>query len=311
MNSGKTNRVIFFGTEEFSATSLQQLIDSGFNVAAVVTKPDNKKGRGHKLIPPTVKTIALNHGIAVWQPNKLADITEDIKSLQPVTGVLVSFGKIIPQAIIDLFTPGIINVHPSKLPKYRGPSPIESAILNGDTKTGVSIMQLTAGMDAGPVYYTEPYVLDGSETQPKLYKTLAEIGAKTLVDILPKIINGSLLPTPQNDSEASYCKMIDKSSGIIDWSKSAKQIEREIRAYKAWPGSKSSIGKIDAIITEATVLQSAQELPLGQIDIKKEESTKTMVIGTASGALRVDTIKPIGKKEMPIRAFLDGYGDKL
>lgn len=311
MNSGKTNRIIFFGTEEFSAASLQQLIDSNFNVVAVVTKPDSKKGRGHKLIPPSVKVIALRHDIPVWQPNKLTDITENIKSLQPVTGVLVSFGKIIPQATINLFTPGIINVHPSELPKYRGPSPIESTILNGDPKTGVSIMQLTADMDAGPVYHIEPYTLSGDETQPELYKTLAEIGAKTLINTLPKIINGSLLPTPQDDSRASYCKMIDKTSGIIDWNKSAEQIEREIRAYRTWPGSKSTIGKVDVIITDATVVKSDQILSPGQADIRYKKPTKTIVIGTADGALTINAIKPIGKKEMPVWAFLDGYSDKL
>ena len=140
MSFGPTNRIIFFGTEEFCAISLQALINSGFNVAAVVTKPDSKKGRGQKLVPPTVKLIAQKHNIPVWQPKRLSEITENIRQLQPVSGVLVSFGKIIPSSIIDLFSPGIINVHPSKLPTYRGPSPIESAILNGDGQTGVSLM---------------------------------------------------------------------------------------------------------------------------------------------------------------------------
>ena len=138
---------------KYSLITLEALVEEEFNVVCVITKPDTKRGRGHKLTEPPVKTFAKSHNIPVLQPSKVSEITDYIKQLQPVTGVLVAYGKIIPQSIIDLFTPGIINVHPSLLPKYRGPSPIESAIVNRDTKTGVSIMQLDSKMDARPHIY--------------------------------------------------------------------------------------------------------------------------------------------------------------
>lgn len=300
MSSGPTNRIVFFGTEDFSAISLQALISAGFNVVAVVTKPDTRKGRGQKLVPPTVKKIAEEHSIPVWQPGKLGEIIENIRELQPVTGVLVSFGKIIPKSIIDLFSPGIINVHPSKLPTYRGPSPIESAILNGDGETGVSIMQLLPKMDAGPVYSITPYVLSGTETQSELYERLGDIGAKQLVGILPKIIDGTLQATPQDESDASYCHLIQKSDGVIDWSKPAQQIERQIRAFNGWPGSRTVISGAEVIVTAAHVEGPSQAAT--------NNPSKTVGFECGDGNyLFVDTLKPVGKKEMPIQAFLAGH----
>ncbi len=296
MSSGPTNRIVFFGTEEFSAISLQALIDNGFNVAAVVTKPDSKKGRGQKLVPPTVKLIAQKHSIPVWQPNRLSEVIENIRQLQPVSGVLVSFGKLIPSSIIDLFSPGIINVHPSKLPTYRGPSPIESAILNGDSQTGVSIMQLVAKMDAGPIYSFVQFELNGTETQAELYTSLGQAGASELVNVLPRIIDGTLQATPQDESAASYCQLIQKADGIINWTQPAAKIERQIRALKSWPGSRTTISGTEIIITKAHVSDSAG-------DPKRELSFEC----GDKKYLYVDTLKPVGKKEMPVQAFLAGH----
>ena len=171
--------IVFFGTEDFSLYSLRVLVEAGFNIVAVITKPDSRRGRSNKLIQPAVKQFASQHHIPVWQPNRLKDIINDIKNITPrPTGVLVSYGKIIPQTIIDLFQPGIINVHPSLLPKYRGPSPIESAIANRDKITGVTIMRLEQAMDAGPIYYQEIYSLNFTETQLELYQTLGQLGAQ-------------------------------------------------------------------------------------------------------------------------------------
>jgi methionyl-tRNA formyltransferase len=286
---------------------LRALINAGFSVAAVITKPDSQKGRGHKRIAPTVKKIAIEHNIPVLQPKKLSEITETITRLQPVTGVLVSFGKIIPQSIIDLFTPGIINVHPSKLPLYRGPSPIESAILNGDTETGVSIMQLSAAMDAGPVYTCIDHPLTGQETQSELYEALAEVGANELVRILPQIISGVLQPLPQDENKATYCQLIQKQDGILNLQKSAEQLEREIRAYKGWPGSRTTLGSIDAIVTSAHVEECS-----GSIAQLLGEPQQTLSLQCGDGChLFIDALKPVGKKEMPVQAFLAGYKDKI
>jgi methionyl-tRNA formyltransferase len=304
-----SNKIIFFGTEAFSLAALTGLIEAGYDIAAVVTKPDSKQGRGHRVIAPAVKILAEKHNIPVWQPAKLRDIAQDIKSLQPIAGVLVSYGKIIPQSIIDLFTPGIINVHPSLLPKYRGPSPIESAILNGDTVTGVTIMQLSAAMDAGPLYAAKEHVLQGTETQSELYHALATVGTDLLLETLPKILTDDLQPIDQDDEKASYCQLLSKEDGVIDWSDPATTIERKIRAYKTWPQSRTTLGDIEIIITKAHSVPSVSEKPGTLEVISKEEGI--MAVHADNGYLCIDTIKPIGKKEMPIKAFLAGYGSHL
>lgn len=243
--------ILFFGTDDFSAPTLTALTEAGYRIGAVITKPDSRAGRGHKLTPPVVKQIALKHHIAVWQPERLADIATNITALQPVTGVLVSYGKIIPQEILDLFSPGIINLHPSLLPSYRGPSPIEAAILNGDTKTGVSIMKLSAAMDAGPIYKAFEYDLLGNETAPQLYDRLAHFGASKLVGLIDDIM-GDELPAYEQSDHASYTNLLRKSDGILDpTSLSAEQAERRVRAFLDYPKSRLILSDLTVIVTKA------------------------------------------------------------
>lgn len=257
--------IVFFGTETFSLTALQGLIDAGYKIAAVVTKPDSKKGRGQHLTPPEVKVLAQQFAIPVWQPTQLQDIADDVRALGPVAGVLVSYGKIIPQSIIDLFTPGIVNVHPSLLPVYRGPSPIESAIKNGDTTTGVTIMQLAAKMDAGPIYQAQPYALNGTETQPSLYQSMAKAGTELLLKVLPSIIDGTLQPADQDEAKASYCHLLQKQDAHLNLETlSAAQAERLVRAHLNFPKSKLTINGHDIIITKAHVADQ-QNTPLDVI----------------------------------------------
>ncbi len=250
--------IVFFGTDDFSLTALTALIEADYPVAAVVTKPDSRRGRGHKLTPPVVKVLATQHNIPVWQPDKLKDITNDIRALDTPIGVLSSYGKIIPQATIDLFTPGIINIHPSLLPKYRGPTPIETAIANGDSNTGVSIMQLAAGMDNGPVYTAKEHPLTGTETSLELYHALADVGANLLLETLPHIINGSLLPAPQDEHEATYTKLLTKDDA---WLKpadiSAAEAEQLVRAHLMFPKTKLTLDEHTVIITKAHVSERA------------------------------------------------------
>lgn len=289
-----TDRIIFFGTEAFSADALRALIASNFNVVAVVTKPDQPKGRGHKLTEPLVKTIAREHDIPVWQPTKLADVAEQITSLQPVAGVLVSYGKIIPQSIIDLFTPGIINVHPSLLPRYRGPSPIEAAIIHHDNQTGVTIMQLSAAMDAGPIYAQHIIPLDHTETKPALYATLSHIGNQLLIDTLPDILSGALTPTPQNDADVTYCSLLSKQDGLLDPADlTAVQAEARVRAFLGFPRTRLPLGDQTLIITRAHVSKTA-ETPL------------SVQFSDGNYLIPDELIAPSGKT-MPAEAFLRGH----
>lgn len=287
-------KILFFGTEDFSAASLSALIAAGYTIAAVVTKPDSKKGRGHKLSAPLVKEIALAHDIPVWQPQKLATIADDIKKLQPIAGVLVSYGKIIPQSIIDLFTPGIINVHPSLLPKYRGPSPIESAIVNGDATTGVSIMQLSSAMDAGPVYRQTRINLTGTETGPLLYKKLAQIGADELTSVLPTILAGLLQPTEQDDTQVTYCQLLTKADGELDPTRlTAAEAERRVRAYQTFPKTRLALDDRVVIVTNAHVVDQ-QKTPLD-------------VAFSDGKFLSIDELIAPSGKAMSAEAYLRGY----
>ena len=293
MNMSKT--VVFFGTEDFSLYSLRALVSAGFDIAAVVTKPDTKRGRKGTLTKPAVKLFAEEHGIPVWQPTKLSDIEPSIKALGMPVGVLVSYGKIIPQAIIDLFTPGIINVHPSLLPLYRGPSPIESAILHRDTKTGVSIMKLEKEMDAGPLYFQVPYALDQTETRPELYQTLGELGANILVQKLPKILDGTLTLTPQNDKDATYCKLLTKDDSFIDpLSTTPGNAEAKIRAYLGFPRTRMILFGHNVIVTKAHAVMTAKT----PLDFE-----------FSNGAyLSVDEVIAPSGKTMSGEAFSRGYG---
>ena len=287
--------IVFFGTEDFSLYSLRALVEAGFNIAAVITKPDSRRGRSNKLIQPAVKQFASQHHIPVWQPNRLKDIISDIKNITPrPTGVLVSYGKIIPQTIIDLFQPGIINVHPSLLPKYRGPSPIESAIANRDNLTGVTIMKLEKAMDAGPIYVQKSHKLNCTETQPKLYRMLGQLGAELLIHNLSDIISGILQPTPQDDSHATYCSLLSKNDSRLDPQQlTANQAEAKIRAHLTYPRSRLKVDQYDLIITKARAV-STLETPL---DIKCADGTY----------LAIDELIAPSGKTISTDAFLRGY----
>jgi methionyl-tRNA formyltransferase len=286
--------IVFFGTEDFSLYSLKALVESKFNVVAVITKPDTKRGRGHALTKPRVKIYAEEHDIPVWQPEKLSEISESIKALDHPAGVLVSFGKIIPKSIIDLFRPGIINVHPSLLPEYRGPSPIESAIINRDARTGVTIMQLEKAMDAGPIYTQAPYALDQTETRPELYETLGQLGANILVQKLPAILDGSLPPIPQDHSLATYCNILTKSDGsIVPSSITPGDAEAKVRAYLGFPRTRMQLLGHDVIVTKAHAVMT-QKTPLD--------------VECANGAfLSIDELVAPSGKTMNAEAFLRGY----
>jgi len=291
-----SKRLIFFGTEDFSAASLQALIDAEFDISAVVTKPDFTRGRSKQFVQPVVKKLAAKNDISILQPSKMSEIVEFVQKNGPFAGILVSYGRIIPQSLIELFEPGIINLHPSKLPRYRGPSPIEAAILHGDSETALSIMQLTAKMDAGPVYTQKIVRLTGSETKPELYEQLANDGAALLVQTLPRILDGTLTPEPQNDSEATYCPLLTKEDGVLrPQEKTAPELEREIRAYLGYPKSRTTLfDKYDVIVTKASVASSLNDSP---ITLACKDSTY----------LSIDELVAPSGRTMSASDFLRGY----
>ncbi len=235
-------------------------------------------------------------------------VTGKLSELQPhqsKLAVLAAYGRIIPQRILDEFPLGIINVHPSLLPAYRGPTPIEQAILGGTPKTGVSIMKLTAGMDEGPIYKQKTLHLTSTESKAELTEILQQLGSELIKEVLPDIASGSLAPRQQpHPSRATYSHLLTKEDGIINWNKPAEQIEREIRAYLGWPGSRTTLADRDIIITESHVMLA--DFPNSEPG-KVEVSGTELLVETAKGILCVDRLKPAGKNEMSAAEFIRGY----
>ena len=243
-----------------------------------------------------MKQIGEKFNIPVLQPQKISEITDFVKKFEKPAGVLVSFGRIIPQEIIDLFTPAIVNVHPSLLPKYRGPSPIESAILNGDEKTGVSLMKLSKEMDAGDVYSQEEIELLKTETASDLYKTCGEIGAEMLVRDLPKIISGEIKGQKQDDSQAEYCQLLKKSDALLSQNEqTAEQAEQQIRAFEIFPKSKIKLGEHLIIVKSAKVVSSNPEN--SPLTLKFAEGT----------FLKIERLITPNGKETAAKSFENGY----
>lgn len=290
----KSNQLVFFGTEDYSATVLDNLLSAGITIEAVITKPDLKKGRGQKLQAPAVKTIAENYNVTVYQPENLTQMRDAIAQTSRFGAILVSFGKIIPQDIIDSFELGIINLHPSLLPKYRGPSPIESAIYNGDNLTGVSIMTLNDKMDAGAIYAQAPVEITPATTASQLYQQTAQLGSKLLIQILPQIIAGKLSPEPQDDTQATYCSLLTKAQGWLNPEKSsADQLVNQIRAYNVFPKSRLEIYDQICIITDA----SADIQPTSPLNFECVDGQFLNIH---------QLIAPSGKT-MTATAFINGY----
>lgn len=286
----KSRSLIFFGNERLgtgistSAPTLQSLIKTGYDVQGLVVS--NKSPNSRSKRPLEVQEVAKKYKIPVITDLKLNNFSAQF-------GVLVAYGRIIPQSIIDKFPDGIINIHPSLLPKFRGPTPVESAILSGVPETGVSLMKLVAKMDAGPVFSQQKVTLNGHETKADLAKKLNQIGAELLTKHLPDILSGSLEAKPQNEGQAIYTALIDKSLSKIDLSLPAEILERQVRAYAGWPRSTTKIHDQEVIVTKSRVVQS--------------ENDGKLVLEANPGYLEIEElIAPSGRK-MSGADFLRGY----
>lgn len=232
-------KIIFAGTPEFACQSLRALVESGFTPAAVLTQPDRPAGRGKRLTASSVKSYAQERQIPVWQPATLRDasIVADIGKLDPDVIIVAAYGLILSQAVLDLPGHGCINVHASLLPRWRGAAPIQAAILAGDPHTGISLMQMEAGLDSGPVYAREQIAIGDSQTAGQLHDRLATLGGDTLVRHLPQIVNGELQPAVQDESAVTYAGKIRTDDATLDWSVCAVQLQRMVRAYNPVPGA--------------------------------------------------------------------------
>lgn len=232
-------RIVFMGTPEFAVPSLDMLVNQGYEIAAVVTQPDKPKGRGKKLSSPPVKEYAQKHDLMVLQPEnvKTEEFIETLRNLAPDLMITAAYGKILPKAVLDIPRMGCINVHASLLPKYRGAAPINWAIINGETKTGITIMQTDVGMDTGDILLVRETEIHPDMTAGELHDKLAVLGAEVLKEALEKIKEGTIQRIPQKHEDATYAPMMNKEMGLIDWKKPAQSIHNLIRGTNPWPGA--------------------------------------------------------------------------
>lgn len=296
------NKIIFWGTPEFAMPSLKSVHQLGV-LSLVVTQPDRQAGRGKKMTSSPVKVYAKENNIDILEPEKLdEDFIESLKKYLPATFLVVAYGKIIPQKVLDLSQMPAINIHPSMLPELRGPSPIQTAILRGFSSTGLSLMQLDKKMDHGPILGQIEAKIEPNENYLELSSRLADLGARVLEDKLLDYLEGNLSPLPQDDDKATYCQMINKEDGHIDWHKSAIDIHNQVRAYFPWPSAYGSLGDLNIKIIKTEVVD---------INLEPGEVNNDLVVGTGNKSIKILELQPAGKKILKAAEFIRGYSQYL
>lgn len=298
-------RIIFMGTPDFAIPSLSALIkNTDLEIVGVFTQTDKSAGRGKLMTTPPIKQLAIQNNLPVFQPLKIKTETDNIRSLKPDLIVVVAYGKIIPQEILDIPTYGCLNVHASLLPKYRGAACLNAPILNGDSETGITIMKMEAGLDTGPVLRQEKISLKGEENLEYVHDKLANLGAQILPEVIKGWINGNIKPIEQEESKASYIKMLSKEDGHINWNRPAEEIERMIRAYNPWPGTFGFLNKeILKIIEVDKNPLKINNYRAGEIFINQGK----LAIQCQPDALIVRKLQVSGKKIMDSTDFLRGH----
>ncbi len=298
-------KVIFLGTQEFSCICLEYILKSKHKVVAVVTQPDKPSGRGHKLVEPKIKAIAKQNNIPVYQFEKIRrDGVEDLKKIDADIMVTASYGQILSQEIIDICPHKIINVHASLLPKYRGASPIQYALMNGDKVTGVTIMRTEAGIDTGDMLISSKVQIDDDDNFETLTQKLAHEGGQLAVKALDMIQEGNVVWIPQNEKEATFTKMIKIEDTILDFNKSAKQLVNLTRALSPNLGAKFNIGEITYKVFKLSETILQLQVPNGTII--ESSPKKGLVIKCQNGAVEVEELQAPGGKIMTAKSFLNG-----
>jgi methionyl-tRNA formyltransferase len=299
-------RVVFLGTPEFAVPTLDALASGAHQILAVYTQPDRPKGRGGQLAASPVKNAAIRLKLAVFQPERIRrpENAETLAALCPDVIVVVGYGQIIPQSIIDIPRHGILNVHASLLPKYRGAAPIQWAVANGDTETGVTIMRIDAGLDTGDMLLKWTTPILPNETAPELSSRLAAAGASLLIEALQGIEAGTVEYTPQNGSQTSYAPILKKEDGRIDWSQEARSIYNRLRGFTPWPGAYATFRSRTLHVLQAAPLATAVSGAPGAL-----YSDKRRLFVTCGGntSLELLEVQLEGKKRMGIADFLNGH----
>ncbi|MGB3715404.1 MAG: methionyl-tRNA formyltransferase [Candidatus Promineifilaceae bacterium] len=301
-------RVVFMGTPDFAVPTLRTLIDTQ-NVVGVVTQPDRQAGRGRQLRPPPVKSVAQESGIPVYQPRSLRseESARQLIEWQPDIIVVTAFGQILRPHVLELPPSGCLNVHASLLPRWRGASPIQHALLTGDPETGISLMRMDEGMDTGPVYLQSTVTIAHDENAATLHDKLAQSGADLLASHLDDIVAGRLAAIPQDEALATYAPLINKADGEINWNTEGEQLDRHVRAMTPWPSAFTLWNGKPLKILAAQPMASG-EAPAGQpgqVFILEG----AVVVATKDGGLRLEVVQLAGKPAMPVDDFIRGRPD--
>ncbi len=307
-------KIIFFGTSEFGAIVLEKMVHAELRPVFVVTTPDKPAGRKQLPSPSPVKILAQGRKVVIFQPEEFGSDTQyTIQNTNPDIFVVAAYGKVLPKEILDIPRFGALNVHPSLLPKYRGPSPVQNTILNGDKETGVTIILMDEKIDHGAIVTNVKYQIPNAKTTySELHNTLAELGADLLIQTIPQFIEGRIKPISQDDSKATYTRIFKREDGYINWGKSAEHIERQIRALNPWPGTytkcqMSNVKCQNLKILQADILQDDNQklrVKPGQVFLTQD---KKLVIQTGENALFVEKLQLEGGKPMAAKDFLLGH----
>ncbi len=301
-------RIVFAGTPDFAAKHLQALLNANLQVVGVYTQPDRPAGRGNKLTPSPVKMLAVEHNIPVFQPEnfKSAEAKQELETLRPDLMVVVAYGLLLPQQVLDTPRLGCINVHGSLLPGWRGAAPIQRAIWAGDPETGITIMQMDAGLDTGDMLHKVVCPITPEDTSASLYEKLAIDGPEGMLFTIQQIADGTAKPEQQNNALATYAKKLSKEEACIDWQQDAAFIERCIRAFNPWPVSYFKLADLNIKVWKAEVLPNTSQQSPGTII---QASKAGLDIATGNGVLRINQLQLPGKKAMSFADVLNARQD--
>ena len=301
--------IVFFGTPRFAVPTLQHLLHSAHTVAGVVTQPDRPRGRGQKVTFAPVKELAVEHGLPVIQPERLKpqEVADTLRAWNADIGIVAAYGRIIPEHLLTIPRLGMINVHASLLPKYRGAAPVHRAVMNGDAETGVTIMRVVKELDAGAMFATVTRPIGPDETSDVVEEALAELGASLLLAVLDQIAAGTAHEEPQDDLQATYAPRLTKEEGLIDWSQSAAQIHNQVRGLHPWPHAYSFLNGARLIIRRSRVGADPEARHRSKPGTVTQIAPDALVVAAGHGQLGILEVQPEGRRPMLARDFTAGH----
>lgn len=298
--------LVYAGTPDFAVPALRRLLADGYDVVGVYTQPDRAAGRGRKPRPSPVKQLAVEHGLPVFQPETFKDVSAqgELASLEPDLMIVAAYGLLLPQPVLEMPRHGCINIHASLLPRWRGAAPIQRALLAGESQTGVTLMQMEAGLDTGPMLNWRTCEIDAEDTAGDVHDRLAALGAELLVESLPAILDGTLKPTPQNEADATYAPKLSKDEAVMDWAEDAETISRRVRAFNPWPVVQARFGGQWLRIWRASAVDGNPQSEPGEV---LAVGPSGIDVAAGRGVLRILELQAPGGRRLPAGDFLNGH----